>query len=72
MEFGSGYWPSKMVYPQGCSTALEVTKIDVFGLIYVSLVEVIAQARWSIPKGGLTALEVTKIAVFGHALLIDF
>ena len=29
--FGSGYWPSKMVYSQGCSTALEVTKIGVFG-----------------------------------------
>ena len=40
-----------MVYSQGCSTSLEVTKIGVFGLIYVSLVQVIGQARWSIPKG---------------------
>ena len=61
-----------MVYSQGCATALEVTKIGVFWHIYVSLVQVIGQARWSIPKGVLTALEVTKIAVFGHALLIDF
>ena len=55
-----------MVYFQGCSTVLEVTKIGVFGLIYVSLVQVIGQARCSIPNNGvLTALEVTKIGVFG-------
>ena len=41
--------------PKGVLTALELTKIAVFGLIYVSLVQVIGQARWSIPKGVLTA-----------------
>ena len=53
-----------MVYFQGCSTVLEVTKIGVFGLIYVSLVQVIGQARWSIHRCS-TALEVMKISVFG-------
>ena len=61
-----------MVYSQGFSTVLEMTKIGVFGLIYVSLVQVIGQARWSIPKSVLTAFAVTKIAVFGHVLLIFF
>ena len=56
--------------PKGVLTALEVTKIAVFRLMYVSLVQVIGQARWSIPKGVLTALEVTKIAVFRHGSLI--
>ena len=49
-QFGSGYWPSKMGYFQGCSTALEVTKIGVFGHIHVSLVQNIGQARWLFPR----------------------